>query len=117
MVSFLSAYPSHSAYPLRIQWFHLRMMRFSYSISYISVTNLCTADALSRFPLRDVSRIMPDIDTFVTATVAAVPIRNAIVDDIRAATTDNTLQQVLRYCQAGWPDVKNLSPDVLQFAH
>ena len=117
MTYLFSAHKSFDAVPLRIQWFHLRMMRFSYSISYILGTNLCTADALSRFPLRDVSRIMPDIDTFVTATVAAVPIRNAIVDDIRAATTDNTLQQVLRYCQARWPDVKNLSPDVLQFAH
>ena len=24
---------------------------------------------------------------------------------------------MLRHCQAGWPDVKNLSPDVLQVVH
>ena len=54
------------------------------------------------------------IDAFVAATVAAVPLRDAIIDDIRAATTtDTSLQQVLRHCQAGWPEVKNLSWDVL----
>ena len=89
-------------------------MRFSYSISYIPGTTLYTADALSRFPLRNVSSSVPEIDAFVAATVAAVPLRDAIIDDIRAATTtDTSLQQVLRHCQAGWPEVKNLSWDVL----
>ena len=79
---------------------------------------MCIADALSCSPLCDVSNSVPNIDAFVTATVAAVPIRDAIIDDIHAATTTNTtLQLVLRHCQAGWPDVKNLSPDELQFAH
>ena len=79
---------------------------------------MSTADALSRFPLRDFSSSVPDIDAFIAAIVTAVPLRDAIIDDIRAATTTNTkLQHVLRHCQAGWPDVKNLSPDVLQFAY
>ena len=62
--------------------------------------------------------LCPDINVFVAATVAAVPLRDAIVDDICAATTtDTTLQQVLRHCRATWPNVRNLAPDVLQFAH
>ena len=108
---------SLDAVPPRIQRFRLLMMRFSYSISYIPGTTLCTADVLSRFPLHDVSSRVPNIDAFVAATVAAVPLRDAIIDAICAATRDTTLQQVLRHCQAGWPDVKNLSQDVLQFAH
>ena len=117
LIYLFSAHKSLAAVPPRIQRFHLRMMRFSYSISYIPDTIFCTDNALSRFPLRDVYSSVPDIDAFVATIVAAVPLRDAIIDDIRPATTDTTLQQVLRHYQAGWPDVKNLSPDVLQFAH
>ena len=62
---------------------------------------MCTADALSRFLLRDVSGSVQNIGAFIAATVAAVPLRDAITDDIRAATTTyTTLQHVLRHCQA-----------------
>ena len=64
-------------------------------------TTLCTANALYCFPLRDVSISVLDIDAFVAETVAAVPLRDAIIEDIRAATTDTALQQVLRQCLAG----------------
>ena len=93
-------------------------MRFSYSILYIPGTTLCIADALPHFPLCDISSSVPDIDAVIAATVAAVPLRDATIDNIRSAiTTDTTLQQALRHYQAGWPDVKYLSPDALQFAH
>ena len=102
LIYLFSADKSLDAVPPYIQRFCLCMMRFSYSISYIPGTNLCTADALSRFPLRDVNSSVPDIDAFVAATIAALPLRAAIIDDIRAVTTaDATLQQVLRHCQAG----------------
>ena len=108
LIYLFSADKSLDAVPSRIQRFRLRMMRFSYSISYIPGNTLCT---LSRLPLSDVSNNVPDIDAFIAATVAAVLLCDAISDDIRAAaTTDTTLQQVLRHCQAGWSDVKNLSP-------
>ena len=74
----------------RIQRFRLRMMRFSYSISYILGTTLCAADTLSHFPLRDVSSSAPDFDAFVATTVAAAQLHDAILDDIRAATGTNT---------------------------
>ena len=118
MIYLFSADKSLDVIPPHIQRLRLRMMRFSYSISYIPGTTLCTADALSRFSLRNVNSGVPKIDAFVVATVAAVPLRDAIIDDIRAATTtDITLQQMLRHCQVGWPDVRNLSPCVHQFAH
>ena len=102
LIYLFSADKSLDAVPPRIQPFLLRMMRFSYCISYIPGTNLCTADALSHFPLRDVSSSVLDIDAFVTVTVAAMPLRDVIIDDICAATiTDTKLQQVLRHCQAG----------------
>ena len=90
MIYLFSANKSLDAVPPRIQRFRLRMMRLSYSILYIPGTILCTAGALSLFPLRDVSSSVPDIDAFVAATVAAVPLRNAIINDIRAATTTDT---------------------------
>ena len=73
LIYLFSVDKSLDAVPPPIQRFRLRIMRFSYSISYILGTTLCTADALSRFPLHDVSKSVPDIDAFVTATVAAVP--------------------------------------------
>lgn len=106
------------AVPPRIQRFRLRMMRYSFSISYVPGATLCTADALSRLPLRDVDSTIPDIDAFVAAAVAAVPLHDALIDDIRTATAmDTVLQQVLHHCHAGWPDLTKLPPEVRQFAH
>ena len=100
LISLCFADKSLDAVPPRIQRFRFRMIRFSYNISYIPVTTLCTADTLSRFPLRDVSNSVPNIDALVAVTVAAVPLHDAIIDDIRAAaTTDTTLQHLLRHCQ------------------
>ena len=93
LIYLFSADKSCDAVPPCIQRFLLRMIRFSYSISYIPCTTLCTADALSRFPLCDVSSSVPEIDAFVSATIAAMPLRDAIIDDTREAkTTDTTLQ-------------------------
>ena len=59
---------------------------------------MCTADALSRFPMRDFNSSVSDFDAFDATTVAAVPLRDAIIEDICAVTTiDTTLQQVLRH--------------------
>ena len=102
LVYLFSTDKSLDAVPPRIQRFRLRVMRFSHSILYIPGPTLCTADALSRFPLCDVSSSVPDIDAFVAATVAAVPLRDAIIDDIRTATTtDTTLQQMLLTIKQG----------------
>ena len=37
--------------PIRVQQFHLRLMRFSYSIYHVPGAELCTADTLSRAPV------------------------------------------------------------------
>ena len=65
LIYFLSADKLLDAVPPHIQRFCLRMMRFSYSISYTLGTTLCTVGALSRFPLRDVSSSLPDIDALL----------------------------------------------------
>jgi hypothetical protein len=110
------------AVPPRIQRFRLRMMRFCFTISYIPGTTLCTADALSRFPLRhnasNHDNSMPDLEDYVAAAVASVPLHDVIIDNIRAATAaDVVLQEVLRYTQTGWPDSSSLPPPIRQFAH
>ena len=65
----------------RIQRFRLRIMQFSLSITYVPGTTLCTADALSRFPLHDVNNNVPDEDIFVSSTVESLPIRDVIIDE------------------------------------
>ena len=39
--------------PLRVQRFRLRLMRYSYDITYVPGKNLHTADALSRAPIEN----------------------------------------------------------------
>ena len=109
---------SFDAVPLRIQRFRLRMMRFGFSISYVPGTTLCTADTLSRFPLRDINSNVPDMDIFVASIVKLLPIRDVIIYEIRATTkSDHTLHMVINYCQTGWPEISSFPSDVRPFAH
>ena len=93
-------------------------MRFSYSISYIPGIILCTADALSRFPLRDVSSSLLEIDAFVAATLLRC---HYVMPSLMIFAQRQ--QQILRYSRCyvtvrqGCLTSKNLSPDVPQFAH
>ena len=118
LIYLFSTEKSFDAVPPWIQRFRLRMMRFDFSISYVPGTTLCTADGLSRFPIRDVKSNVPDIDIFVSSNVKSLPKRDVIIDEIRTATTsDCTLQIVINHCQIGWPEISILPPDVQKFAH
>ena len=74
LIYLFSAEKLFDAVPPRIQRFRLCMLRFSFSISCIPGTMLYTADALFRFPLRNVNSNVPDMDIFVASVVKSLPI-------------------------------------------
>ncbi len=114
----LSAAKPLDAVPPRIQRFRLRLMRFDYSLSYVPGVTLCTADTLSRFPLKYSESHLGDIDAFVATVVGSIPIGDIVLEEIRTATaTDRHLQDVVHYCQSEWPHTATLSPEVQQYAH
>ena len=113
LIHLFSAEKSFDAVPPRILRFRLCMMRFGFSISYVPGTTLSTADALSRFPLRDIKSNVLDMDIFVASIVKSLPIRDFIIDEICTATMSyRTLQMVINHYQSGWSEISNLLPDV-----
>ena len=93
-------------------------MRFSFTISYEPEPTLNTADTLSRLPLSSTDSSVPDTDTYVASVISAVLIRDAVLDDVKAATaTDYVLQNIARYSQSTWPEVTILSLEVRRYAH
>ena len=89
------------------------MMRFGFSIFYVPGTRLCTADTLSRFPLRDINSNVPDMDIFVVSIIKSLPIHDVIINEIHIVTTsDRTLQMVISHCQTSWPEINSLPLDV-----
>ena len=65
----------------RIQWFRMRLMRFSYDIVYTAGKNLMTADTLSRAPgsaPADQEHLMEDeTNAFVCAVIDSIPASDA----------------------------------------
>ena len=58
--------------PMRVQRFRLRLMRYSYDISYVSGNNLHTADALSRTPIENDHRdedFGGEVETYVESVM------------------------------------------------
>ena len=94
--------------PPRILRFHLRIMRYNFSITHVPGKALITADAISRAPLHSDSTDSLDLqesaETFISAVVEALPASANHLEQIaKAQSTDPILQQVTKYCQEGWP--------------
>ena len=96
--------------PVRIQRFHLHLMRFSYTVSHILGKDLTVADTLSRAPT-ELSNVSDE--EFQTETEAYV---NLVLQQSEFATgpqlkeilerqlQHETCQILAKYCQSQWPD-------------
>lgn len=98
--------------PPRIQWFHLRLMRYSYSISYTPGKDLFTADTLSRSPVsqnpsttltdRD---LMEETNIYANEVVASMPASSTYMAQLRGQLQqDSVCSEVMSYCHKKWPD-------------
>ena len=104
--------------PIRVQRFRMRMMRFQFSIYHVPGKSLIVADMLSRAPLDGVTdsdrTLQEDADAFVNLTLQSLPATEHRLEDIRQhQQQDEVCQLLVRYCQSGWPNKKQL-PDVVK---
>ena len=104
--------------PIRVQRFRMRMMRFQFSIYHVPGKSLIVADMLSRAPLDGVTdsdrTLQEDADAFVNLTLQSLPATEHRLEDIRQhQQQDEVCQLLVRYCQSGWPNKKQL-PDIVK---
>jgi len=108
LVPLLSSKPLDNL-PPRILRFRLRMMKYNYSISHVPGKSLFTADTLSRAPTSskndDSTSLQYEIEAFVAAIVSNLPATSDRLDKFREAqAADQTLSQVINFCQTTWPE-------------
>ena len=104
--------------PVRVQRFRMRMMRFHFSIYHVPGKHLIIADMLSRAPLnehRDSDHMFTEeTDAFVNLTLQSLPATESRLEEIRKQQEqDEACELLVRYCQQGWPDKRQL-PDIVQ---
>ena len=105
--------------PIRVQRFKMRLMRFSFLVSYVPGKHLITADALSRAPLTDFPNSEEDLyktaDAYACQVLSSLPATDNRIQTIqKCQTEDEVCQNLMQYCNIGWPSRKtvpnNLKP-------
>ena len=90
--------------PIRIQRFKLRLVQYSFTISYVAGKNLITADALSRAPVSQSSyddELCNEVQAYVDLLCRNLPASDTRIKEIKEK--DEVCQQLTTYCQNGWP--------------
>ena len=109
-------------FPLRVQRFRLRLMRFKYTISHIPGKELVIANTLSRAPSNEVyqeeKEFSTEIQAYVDLVVRNIPTSKPKMLEIKQAQQkDEICQKVIQYCQEGWPDKSLVKGEWKQFFH
>lgn len=98
--------------PIRVQRFRLRMMRFSFTISHVPGESLLIADTLSRAPARmaeSTDTMELETGAYVKTVVDSLPTTERQLERIKQhQMEDEVCQQVVAYCQSGWPSRQEL---------
>ena len=93
--------------PIHIQRFKLRLMQYSFTISYVAGKNLITADALSRAPVSQSSyddELCNEVQAYVDLLCRNLPASDTRIKEIKQLQEkDEVCQQLTTYCQNGWP--------------
>ena len=84
----------------------MRLMRFTYTISYVPGKQLTIADALSRAPVTlsstDDDKFCAEIDAYVNLTIQSIPTTQSRLKAIKAAQAeDEVCQKLSHYCKYG----------------
>ena len=106
--------------PIRIQRFHMRMMRFNYTISHVPGKQLVIADMLSWVPtdIPSASDLHFEAATqaFVNMVLQTIPATEQRLAQIRELqSTDRVCAQVKQYCQTQWPNRTVLSKEIIPY--
>ena len=99
--------------PLRVQRFKMRMMRFKFTIGHVPGKNLIIADALSRAPgsipsMTD-KALQQETTAYVNSVMESLPASEERLQEIKQhQKADEVCQQIIGFCQSGWPEKKSL---------
>ncbi|XP_027869193.1 uncharacterized protein K02A2.6-like [Xiphophorus couchianus] len=102
--------------PPRIQRFRMRLMRYSYSISYVPGKHLWTADTLSRAPMIEnlsttEAKLVDDSNIYVDNVIQNLPASTGYLEELRQELTrDSICARVMQLCEEGWPTHYNSEP-------
>ena len=113
LVSLLGSKPLDSL-PPRVQHFRMRLMRFTYTISYVPGKNLTVADTLSRAPVTSPTseemQFSSSVEAYFSLVLQGLPATEKQLEQIQQAQKqDSVCCKLIKYCQEGWPQ-KNLIP-------
>lgn len=104
--------------PPRILRFHLRLLRFSFTIVHVPGKNLVTADALSQAPLAGPPsagdlQLEKEVEVFVDCVVSHLPATDKRLEEIKLAQEMDVLcRKVVNQCATGWPEKGKLDPEL-----
>ena len=84
------------------------MMRFEFTISHVSGTDLIVADTLSRAPAPDVSQVsdlLEETEAYVKFTMMELPATEKRLEEIKILQSkDEACQLITSYLQTEWPE-------------
>ena len=86
-------------------------------IKHVPGKELYTADTLSRAPIQSQNADSPDMQEIAELCMMSIikhlPASNQRLEMYRKAQSEDPIcQQLVRYCQTAWPDMKDLDPSV-----
>ena len=100
----------------------LRLMIYSYHITYVPGTNIYTADAPSRAPTENDHReddFEETVETYVESVMYGLQCNvasTAMMTQINEAyKEDPVCAQVMAYCEHGWPPIMIENPAIREF--
>ena len=114
-----------SKLPIRLQRFRLRMMAFSYPVTYTAGSKLILADALSRIPVgttvNSVEFSHQELGQLESASghgaiFDSLPVSDKRLGELQASTqADGVGKLLLKYVRTQWPDKKTVPENMRQF--
>ncbi|XP_077536156.1 uncharacterized protein LOC144148507 [Haemaphysalis longicornis] len=97
-------------FPATLSWrgrtrFRIRLMRYQFTVKYVPVNYLATADTLSRDPDCSSASKVDSTEIFVSMVVAALPSTLVVrLEDFRShQTSDGECSMLKAYSMKGWP--------------
>lgn len=102
----------------RLQRMRMRLMRYTYDISYVPGKDLTAADALSRSPVRqaETTELAEEIQGFVEHVTSSLPVTHPSLKQIAAEQkVDLECQRVTKLCASGWPSRRDVGADLKEY--
>ncbi|XP_054267309.1 uncharacterized protein K02A2.6-like [Macrosteles quadrilineatus] len=102
----------------RLQRMRLRMMRYSYSVTYTPGKHLAPADCLSRCPIpsKETYDMEEEIEAFVQNVVENIPTTDENINRLREAQqADPIFRKIAVYCHTGWPEKSQLPSQLVPY--